>query len=201
MLLGNHNLWPIDIHNSTAHISSIKPEEETSVLLQGLVPWVRCGTWLYRFLIFVLFITLTRLTCSITVSHFSNAPLFQGPLFLTKMMESNILYDNLFIDNFMNHSATKGNFDKFWKMHVLAERLYFLFRHYPGWSLWQKNTKNNLFIQVKLPFSVVEFSNTVTFWRNARFNVILTSVTIIKLGFLRKLFWNESLVGIEVSKH
>ena len=99
----------------------------------------------------------------------------------------------------------KGNFDKFWKMHVQAERLYFLFlfcaRHYPWWSLWQKNNKNNLFIQVKPLFSVVEFSNTVTFWRNARFNVILTSVTIIKLGFLRKLFCNESLVDIEVSKH
>ena len=33
-----------------------------------------------------------------TVSHFSYAPLFQGPHFLTKMLESNILYDNLFID-------------------------------------------------------------------------------------------------------
>ena len=99
----------------------------------------------------------------------------------------------------------KGNFDKFWKMHVQAERLYFLFlfcaRHYPWWSLWLKNTKNNLVFQVKPPFSVVEFSNTVTFWRNARFNVILTSVTIIKLGFLRKLFCYESLVDIEVSKH
>ena len=33
-----------------------------------------------------------------TVSHFSYAPLFQGPYFLTKMLESSILYDNLFID-------------------------------------------------------------------------------------------------------
>ena len=33
-----------------------------------------------------------------TVSHFSYAPLFQGPHFLTKMLESNIPYDNLFID-------------------------------------------------------------------------------------------------------
>ena len=32
------------------------------------------------------------------VSHFSYAPLFQGPHFLTKMLESNILYDHLFID-------------------------------------------------------------------------------------------------------
>ena len=99
----------------------------------------------------------------------------------------------------------KGNFDKFWKMHAQAERLYFLFlfcaRHYPWWSLWQKNTKNKLFIQVKPPFLVVEFSNTATFWRNDRFNVILTSVTIIKLGFLCKLFCNESIVDIEVSNH
>ena len=34
----------------------------------------------------------------ITVSHFSYAPLFEGPHFLTKMLESNILYENLFID-------------------------------------------------------------------------------------------------------
>ena len=33
-----------------------------------------------------------------TVSHFSYAPFFQGPYFLTKMLESNILYDNIFID-------------------------------------------------------------------------------------------------------
>ena len=33
-----------------------------------------------------------------TVSHFSYAPLFQGPYFLTKILESNILYDNLLID-------------------------------------------------------------------------------------------------------
>ena len=99
----------------------------------------------------------------------------------------------------------KDNFDKFWKMHVQAERLNFLFlffaRHYPWWSLWPKNTQNNLFIRVKPLFLVVEFSNTVTFWRKARFNVILTSVTIIKLDILCKLFCNESLVDIEVSKH
>ena len=64
-----------------------------------------------------------------------------------------------------------------------------------------ENTKNSLLIQVKPLFSVVEFSNIVTFWRNARFNVILTSVTIIKRVFLRKLFCNESLVDIEVSKY
>ena len=50
-------------------------------------------------------------------------------------------------------------------------------------------------------FSVVELSNTVIFLRNARFDVILTSVTIIEQVFLRKLFCYESLVDIEVSKH
>ena len=34
----------------------------------------------------------------LTVSHFSYAPIFQGQHFLKKMLESNILYDNLFID-------------------------------------------------------------------------------------------------------
>ena len=105
-----------------------------------------------------------------------------------------------------NHSATpKCNFEKMRKMHVQPERLYFLFafwdRHYPWWSLWQKNTKNNYSIQVNPLFSVVEFSNTVTFWRNARFDVILTSVTIIKQVFLRKFSCHESLVDIEVAKN
>ena len=43
------------------------------------------------------------------------------------------------------------------------------------------------FIQVKLLSLVVEVSNT------ARFDVILTSVTIIKQVFLRKLFCYDSL--------
>ena len=42
-----------------------------------------------------------------------------------------------------------------------------------------ENTKKQLFYSSKAPFLVVEFSNTVTFLRNARFDVILTSVTII----------------------
>ena len=45
MLLGNHNLWPIDIHKYTSHISSIKQEEEASVhpseLRVRLAPWNR----------------------------------------------------------------------------------------------------------------------------------------------------------------
>ena len=61
--------------------------------------------------------------------------------------------------------------------------------------------QKQLFYSSKTPFSVVEFSNTITFCRNARFDAILTSITIIKQGFLRKLFCYESLVDIEVSKH
>ena len=53
----------------------------------------------------------------------------------------------------------------------------------------------------KIPFFVIEVSYAVTFWRNACFDVILTSVTLIEQGFLRKLFCYESLVDIEVSKH
>ena len=34
----------------------------------------------------------------LTVSHFSYAPLFQSPHIWTKMLELNILYDNLLID-------------------------------------------------------------------------------------------------------
>ena len=129
------------------------------------------------------------------MSHFSYTPPFQGPHILTKMLESNILYDNLLIDilsvwwhqknieiTHANQSATSNAI--LTKMPVQLECLYFLFafcpRNYPWWSLWQKNTKNKCFIQVKPPLLVVEVSNTVTFWRNARFDVILTSVTIIK---------------------
>ena len=151
-----------------------------------------------------------------TVSHFSYAPPFQGPHFLTIMLESNILYDNLLIYissvwwHRKNIEITHANQSArpnaiLTKMLVQLEHLYFLFafcaRNYPWWSLWQKNTKNNCFIQVKPPFLVVEVSNTVTFWRNAPYDVILTSVTIIKQGFLRKLFCYESLVDTEVSKH
>ena len=154
-----------------------------------------------------------------TVSNFSYAPLFQGPHFLTKVLESKILYDTLLIDilsvwwhqkKYRTHSCetfcyVKGNFDKNVCTFILPECLYFLFafcaRNYPWWFLWQKNTKNNYFIQLKSLFSVVEYSSTVTFWRNARFDVIFTSVKIIKQGFLRKLFCYESLVDIEVSKH
>ena len=53
-----------------------------------------------------------------------------------------------------------------------------------------------LFYSSKIPLLV-----TVTLWRNARFDVILTSVTIIKQGFIRKLFCYESLVNTDVSKH
>ena len=63
--------------------------------------------------------------------------------------------------------------------------------------------KKLLFYSSKSLFSAVGFSNTFTFSRNAHFDFKLTSVTIIKQFFLRRLFCNESLslVDIEVSKH
>ena len=64
----------------------------------------------------------------------------------------------------------------------------------------RKTPKTIIFIQVNPLYSVVEISNTVTVRRNAHFDVILTSVTIIKQIFLRKLSCYESLVDIEVSK-
>ena len=70
-----------------------------------------------------------------------------------------------------NHSATSK---AIWtKMLVQPERLYFLFafcaRNYPWWSLWQKNTQNNCFIQVKSHFSVVEVGNAVFFFKKCSF--------------------------------
>ena len=64
----------------------------------------------------------------------------------------------------------------------------------------RKHQKQLLFSS-KTPFFGRWISNTFTFWRNARFDVILTSVAIIKHVSLLKLFCYESLVDIEVSKH
>ena len=57
--------------------------------------------------------------------------------------------------------------------------------------------QKQLFYSSKPPF----LWSLITFKRNARFDVILTSVTIMKQVFLCKLSCNESLVDIEVSKH
>ena len=49
---------------------------------------------------------------------------------------------------------------------------------------------------------MVEFSKNVTFEKKtARFDVILTSVIIIKIDFPCKSFCNKSLVGSEIAKH
>ena len=127
------------------------------------------------------------------------------------MLGSNILHDNLRFDIlsvwwrrkiYRNYSCEslcyiKGNFDKnartSWTFSICVYA-----RHYPWSSFYQKNTSKYL-IKVKPLFSAIKFSNTVTFKRNARFDGILTSITIIKHVFLRKLFCYESLVDIEVS--
>ena len=89
-------------------------------------------------------------------------------------------------------------------MHVQPEQLFFYFCFALGiihGDRCDRKTQKKWFYSSKTPFSVDEFSNTATFWRKVRFDVILTSVTIIKQVFLRKLFCYESLVGIEVSEH
>ena len=92
---------------------------------------------------------IANLQVTLTVSNFSYAPLFEGPHFWQKCWNrtfSNIIYlltfnrfDNIeknVLESLMRIILLlKGNFDKFWKMHVQAERLNFLFlfcaRHYP----------------------------------------------------------------------
>ena len=136
---------------------------------------------------------------TLVTHHFLRAHIFSQKCWIrTFSMIVYLLTFYLFDDiekKYQNHSCepscyAKGNFDNSARLLVKSERLYFLFafcaRHYPWWSLWQKNTKNNYFIQVNPPFSVVEISYTVTVWRNARFDVILSSVTIIKQIFLLK---------------
>ena len=95
-----------------------------------------------------------------TVSHLSYAPLFQGPHFLTKELEWNILYDNTYwhficlmlSKECRNHSCepfcyVKGNFDK--NARASWTSIFAVCaRHYPWWSLWQKNTKNYYFVHV-----------------------------------------------------
>ena len=148
-----------------------------------------------------------------TVSHFSYAPLFQG-YFLTKMLESNILYDYLLIDiltvcwhqkileSLLRNILLRQR--QFWQKCVCWTSIFSICVLCKALSMAiivTEKHQNNYFIQVKPLFLVVEFRNTITIWRNDPFDIILTSVTIIKQVFLRKLFCHESLVDIEVSKH
>ena len=174
-------------------------------LLRKAFTYLNRHSWIYVNIVMVLICT---------VSHFSYAPPFQGPHFLTKMLASNILYAHLLIDilsvwwhrknikvTHANHSAmSKAIFYKN-ACATWASVFSTCARNYPWWSLRQKNTQNNCFIQVKSPFLVAEVSNAVTFWRNASFDVILTSDTIIWQVFLRKLFCYESLVDIRGSSN
>ena len=61
--------------------------------------------------------------------------------------------------------------------------------------------QNQLFIQAKPFFRSFNLVTPLLFEKDFRFDVKLTSVTIIKQDFLHKLFCYESLVDIEVSKH
>ena len=143
-----------------------------------------------------------------TVSHFSYAPLFQGPRFRTKMLESNIIYDHLLnIDILFVWWHRKKVSESLMRIILLhqrqyaqPERLYFIFafcvRHYPWWSLRQHFLikQNPLFGSLDLvtPLFVLKICS---FWRHI--NVSYDNQTC----FLRKMVCHEKLVDIEVSKH
>ena len=145
------------------------------------------------------------------MSHFSYAPLFQGPHFLQKCWNrtfSMIIYLLTFylFDDIEKISESlmriillrQRQFCQ--RMHLQPERLYFLFalcarHHYPWWSLRRKNTKNYYFNQLKLPFWSLNLVTSLPFEE-----LLVLTATIIKQVFLCKLFWYESLVDIEVSK-
>ena len=102
------------------------------------------------------------------------------------MLKSNILYDNLSKKikiTHANHSATSKAI--LTKTLVQFERLFFYLSFVLGiihGDRCDRKTPKTFFYLSKTHL-VVEASNTVTLKRNARFDVILTSVTIIKQGF------------------
>ena len=105
----------------------------------------------------------------------------------------------------MNHSATpKAIFTKVHNCTCNLNVYIFYLRFALGLihgDRCDRKTPKKIFYSSNPPFLFVEISNTVTVCRNARFDVILTSDTIIKEISLRKLSCYESLVDIEVSKH
>ena len=117
------------------------------------------------------------------------------------------LFDNIEKNNGIthaNHSATQKailtNFEKCTcKRNVYIFYLCFVLGIIHGDRCDRKTPKTIYLFKWNHFFRSLNLVTSLLFeWR---FNVILTSVTIIKLGFLRKLFCNESLVDIEVSKH
>ena len=134
-----------------------------------------------------------------TVSHFSYAALFQDPHFWQKCLNwtfSMIIY-----------LLTFYLFDDIEKISESLMRIILLCQR----QFWQ-NCKCNLNVYIfylrfapgiihgdrccrKTPKTIILFNgNTVTFWRIARFDVILTSVTIIKQVYLWRL-WRKALIG------
>ena len=91
-------------------------------------------------------LVITLIIVMLIMSHFSYAPLFQGPHFLTKMLQSNILYNNLLIGilsvwwhrkKYQNHSCklfcyVKGNIDK--NARATWTSIFSIYAsHYPWW--------------------------------------------------------------------
>ena len=100
-----------------------------------------------------------------------------------------------------NHSATST---QFWQKCSCNLNVYIFYLRFALGIIQgdrcHRKTRKQLYYSSKAHFLVVEASNTVTFWRNGRVDVILTSVTAIKYVSLRILFCYESLVDIEFSK-
>ena len=141
---------------------------------------------------------------SYTVSHFSYAPLFQRPHFDKNAGIEHSLWQFTYW-HFICLMTSKKILESLMWIIMLRQR-----------QFWQKCTCNlNVYIfylcftlciihddrcdgktpktiilitTSKTPFLVVEFSNTFTFWRNARFDAIITAGTIINQVFLRRSF-------------
>ena len=119
------------------------------------------------------------------VSHFSYAPLFQRPHCLTKMLESNTLYDNLLIDilslwwhrkkvskSLMRDVLLRQR--QFWQTCTCNLNVYIFYLSFAlgiihGDRCDRKTPITIISFKKKNIFSVVEFSNTVTFFKKCSF--------------------------------
>ena len=119
---------------------------------------------------------------------------FSGPIFFDKMLEANILYEIYLLTFYLFDEIEKISKSlmqiilqrqrQFWQICSCNLNVYIFYLRFALGSIHgdrcDRKHQKQLFYKSKTPFLVVEVGNTVTFWRYARFDVILTSVTIIK---------------------
>ena len=92
--------------------------------------------------------------------------------------------NNIGITTHANHFTTSNAmFTKSYKcnLNVYIFYLRFALGIIHGDRCYRKTPRKNIFCQVNPIFGVFEISNTDTLWKTARFDVILTSVTIINI--------------------